>query len=321
MAPRKRSKVISGISGLGSICIICICIAGAMNTLGLLPDKTPTTVAQVIPTSTRSPKIPKVTPKETIAPAITIEDANRSFTLFLPHTEAHIATVAIPPVEGSTCIPTNTEIAQGQVTQVIDGDTIEVDIAGNTYRVRYIGMDTPENTSQVEYFGPEATQKNRQLVEGRNVILVKDVSEKDRYGRLLRYVIADDVFVNYQLVRKGFATVSTYPPDVSCEATFRQAQQEASNASIGLWVAPTEKPARKITGGGGGNGGSGQRSGGGSGAVPPSGGNCDPSYPTVCIPPSPPDLDCPQIPSSDFRVLPPDPHRFDRDRDGIGCES
>ena len=47
---------------------------------------------------------------------------------------------------------------------------------------------------------------------------------------------------------------------------------------------------------------------------------CDPSYPDVCIPPPPPDLDCRDIPYRRFRVLPPDPHRFDRDRDGIGCE-
>ena len=61
--------------------------------------------------------------------------------------------------------------------------------------------------------------------------------------------------------------------------------------------------------------------GGGSGSGGGGGGNCDPSYPTVCIPPAPPDLDCPQIPYKRFQVLPPDPHGFDRDGDGIGCES
>lgn len=57
-------------------------------------------------------------------------------------------------------------------------------------------------------------------------------------------------------------------------------------------------------------------------ATPPpaTGGSCDPSYPTVCIPPSPPDLDCSDIPHRRFQVIPPDPHRFDSDRDGIGCE-
>ena len=50
-------------------------------------------------------------------------------------------------------------------------------------------------------------------------------------------------------------------------------------------------------------------------------GNCDPSYPDVCIPPSPPDLDCGDITFRRFTVLPPDPHRFDGDNDGVGCES
>lgn len=54
---------------------------------------------------------------------------------------------------------------------------------------------------------------------------------------------------------------------------------------------------------------------------PPSNENCDPSYPTVCIPPPPPDLDCGQINYRRFQVLPPDPHHFDGDHDGIGCET
>lgn len=56
-----------------------------------------------------------------------------------------------------------------------------------------------------------------------------------------------------------------------------------------------------------------------AGGQPP--GKCDPSYPTICLPPPPPDLDCPQIPHQDFPVLPPDPHGLDADEDGIGCES
>jgi hypothetical protein len=72
------------------------------------------------------------------------------------------------------------------VTYIVDGDTIDVAIGGTTYRVRYIGMDTPERG---DYFFSEATEANRALVEGQQVILVKDVSETDRYGRLLRMCI------------------------------------------------------------------------------------------------------------------------------------
>ncbi len=97
---------------------------------------------------------------------------------------------------------------------VVDGDTIVVvlDQDGEAYSVRYIGMDTPENTTQIEPFGPEATAKNRELVGGKTVALFKDVSETDRFGRLLRYVIADGIFVNYELVAQGYANVSQLSP-------------------------------------------------------------------------------------------------------------
>ena len=115
-------------------------------------------------------------------------------------------TDALIPVTGAAFIPDNPP-QTGQVVDVVDGDTIKVllDEDGKTYTVRYIGMDTPENTSQIEYFGPEAMAKNGELVYSKSVTLIKDVSETDRYGRLLHYVIADGLFVNYELVAQGYA--------------------------------------------------------------------------------------------------------------------
>jgi endonuclease YncB( thermonuclease family) len=113
-----------------------------------------------------------------------------------------------------------------------------LDEDGKTYSVRYIGMDTPENTSQVEYFGPEATAKNSELVYGKSVTLIKDVSETDPFGRLLRYVIADGLFVNYELVAQGFANTTSYPPDIACIPIFQLAEQQASTTKVGLWNAP-----------------------------------------------------------------------------------
>ena len=87
--------------------------------------------------------------------------------------------------------------------RVIDGDTIKVDIDRRLYDVRYIGVDTPETkhpTKGVQPYGPEASERNRQLVEGRTVQLERDVSETDRYGRLLRYVYVDKVMVNAVLI-------------------------------------------------------------------------------------------------------------------------
>lgn len=124
------------------------------------------------------------------------------------------------------------------VTRVIDGDTIEVHTEGKLYKVRYIGIDTPETkhpTKPVEWMGKEAAAKNEELVGGKIVGLEKDVSDTDRYGRLLRYVWVRDLMVNAELVRLGFAQVSTYPPDVRYQKRFLQLQREARENGRGLW--------------------------------------------------------------------------------------
>lgn len=149
------------------------------------------------------------------------------------------ATEAFIPITGADCIPGNPR-QTGRVVDIVDGDTIKVllDSDGKTYTVRYIGIDTPENTSQVEYFGPEATAKNSELVYGKTVSLIRDVSETDRYGRLLRYVIADGIFVNYELVARGYANPASFPPDVACIPTFQTVEGQASALNLGLWGAP-----------------------------------------------------------------------------------
>jgi micrococcal nuclease len=140
----------------------------------------------------------------------------------------------IPPITaGFYCVPINTQRDLAQVVRVIDGDTIEVIVNGSTQRVRYIGMDTPETGDP--YF-TEATNANAALVAGKTLTLVKDVSETDQYGRLLRYVfVNDNIFVNYSLVEEGYAQILTYPPDVACSEFFLEAQRSAKNASSGIW--------------------------------------------------------------------------------------
>lgn len=141
--------------------------------------------------------------------------------------------------EALACIPTGTWRKSGKVTKVVDGDTIKVDLDGTTYTVRYIGMDTPETVkpnTPVEYFGKEASAKNSQLVKDQTVTLVRDVSETDQYDRLLAYVLAGDVFVNYELVVQGYATSATFPPDVACSKTFQAAERDARENNRGLWA-------------------------------------------------------------------------------------
>lgn len=118
------------------------------------------------------------------------------------------------------------------VTKVIDGDTIEIE---GGQKVRYIGIDTPELKGS-ECFAKEAKDKNKELVEGKRVNLQKDVSETDRYGRLLRFVYTENGdFVNNRLVLEGYATAATFPPDVTKQEEFKKSQQEARETSRGLW--------------------------------------------------------------------------------------
>ncbi|RMD66387.1 nuclease [Candidatus Parcubacteria bacterium] len=266
----------------------------------------PTATRKTTPTITLTPTI---TDTATITPTSTV-----TFTPTQSQTPTITLTptVTLPAIDVAACVPDDTKREVGIVSKVVDGDTIEVTINGEVFSVRYIGINTPE---MGDYFGVYSANKNSELVSWQWVTLVKDVSETDRYGRLLRYVFVGDVFVNYELVRQGFAEATNYPPDESCEKVFREAAVQARTNQIGLWkptVTPVPPPIAVPPPSVGGD------SGGSNGQ---SGGNCDPAYPTVCIPPPPPDLDCKDIPYRRFQVNPPDPHRFDGDHDGIGCES
>lgn len=135
----------------------------------------------------------------------------------------------------------NSERISAQVVKVQDGDTIEVDLGnGFVKTVRYIGIDTPETVDprkSVQCFGREASSMNKSLVENQTVFLEKDVSETDKYGRLLRYVYLGDLLVNKYLVQEGFAHSSAYPPDISRQSDFDQAEEEARLNNKGLWGA------------------------------------------------------------------------------------
>jgi len=121
------------------------------------------------------------------------------------------------------------------VSKVVDGDTIQL---SDGRKVRYIGIDTPETvhpTKAIGCYGQEASAKNKELVLNKIVALEKDVSETDRYGRLLRYVYLDGIMVNDLLVKAGYARVSTYPPDVKYQAIFSASEKIAQEQNLGLW--------------------------------------------------------------------------------------
>lgn len=122
-----------------------------------------------------------------------------------------------------------------QVKRIIDGDTIQLT---NNEIIRYIGINTPEKNHSndlIRFFAQKASRKNQSLVEGKFVRLEKDISDKDRHGRLLRYVWIGELLINDYLIREGYAYVYTLPPNVKYSTQFTQAESEARANKKGLW--------------------------------------------------------------------------------------
>lgn len=121
---------------------------------------------------------------------------------------------------------------RSSVVDVIDGDTIEVELAGGRETVRIIGVNAPERG---ECLADEATRRLRELVAGADVELVADQSDRDQYGRLLRYVESGGTDVGAELVRAGLALAREYPPDTARSHDYEAAQQTAEDAGAGMW--------------------------------------------------------------------------------------
>lgn len=206
------------------------------------------------------------------------------------------------------------------ITAIVDGDTVDTGAGG----VRIIGIDAPEQ-GQCNY--TEAAQSLAELIPvGASVRLipVDTKGDTDQYGRLLRYVEADGVDVGAEQIASGYANArydsrdgagahpreAAYisadaahaPPDDSECAVQERAAAEAAAAAAAAAAAEAQAAAQAQ-------------------AAAEARAGCGPSYPTVCIPPAPPDLDCGDISFRRFEVTGRDPHGFDGDSDGIGCES
>ncbi len=121
------------------------------------------------------------------------------------------------------------------VTNVVDGDTIDVSNCSDPGRIRLILIDTPE-ISPGECYGKEASEYTKSRLLNRQVGLEKDVSNKDRFGRNLRYIWIDGELFNESIVRDGFAALAVYPPDVKYQVRIAAAESFAQSASIGLWL-------------------------------------------------------------------------------------
>jgi micrococcal nuclease len=133
-----------------------------------------------------------------------------------------------------------TASAEVKVTRVVDGDTVEATVDGQTEDIRYIGVDTPESVkpdTPVQCYALKASHFNEDLVEGKTVRLEYDAEQRDVYGRLLAYVYLGDEFVNAELVKRGYARTLTIPPNTDHAELFARLEREASADERGLWGA------------------------------------------------------------------------------------
>ncbi len=260
---------------------------------------------------------------QTIAAALVERPTYTPYPTYTPFNTPEAVVMVVTPTAGITplpsptltpdqtaldakCIPQNTERQDAQLNKVVNGDTIEVLIDGKMYTVRYTGINA---LGSPDYIGNFSRQKNYELVINKDLTLVKDATDTNPAGHLLRYVLADGEFVNLELAKEGYASAASSPPDTACDAAFKAAEEDAKTNLSGIWAfdlsaEPVAQDAAPS----------------GSAQVTAKPASCDPSYPDVCIPPPPPDLDCIHVPFKNFKVISPDTHGLDEDGNGIGCD-
>ena len=159
-----------------------------------------------------------------------------SFALLIGLASCSGSSQLLPPLQGG-------QADLGKIAQVIDGDTVDIDINGRTERVRLIGVNTPETkhpTKPIECFGPEASAYLTQLLpKGTSVRIERDVEARDRFGRMLLYLYlgSNDLFINLDLVARGYGTPMSIEPNTFHRNDFVRAAAQAEAANVGLWKA------------------------------------------------------------------------------------
>jgi micrococcal nuclease len=146
-------------------------------------------------------------------------------------TTASVATTSTAPATSSAT--TTVMSPDASVLSITDGDTLRVLIDGANEPLRLIGINAPEGG---ECMAPEAALRLGELMKGGPIRLEPDVSDRDQFGRLLRYVYVGDVLVNEALVREGLAIARRYEPDTAMATVLEAAQAAADADGVGMWA-------------------------------------------------------------------------------------
>jgi len=214
---------------------------------------------------------------------------------YVPATEQP-AEVSAPVTENKEPVDNAANNKQTAVVSfVVDGDTVEISTGE---RVRLLGIDAPEKGNP---YYTESRNKLSELVFNKTVTMEKDITDKDRYSRLLRYLYVGSSLINLEMVKQGYASVYTYPPDVKYNDVLLSTEREAKTKQVGLW-APVEKPTSKST--------------------PPT------TITSFTLPGcASTDCDCGDFSTHAYAQWfhenhnPGDKHKLDRDDDGLACET
>ncbi len=231
------------IGGFATICLLAIAAAVVLGFFQLSKPSQPSPVAAAaspIPAPTLKPVLPPaathdpgptVTPPPTsILPTFTQIPPTTAFPSLTPIIQSEVITGS--NIVSAECIPQQTPQV-GVVANVIDAENIEVVISGNLFPVKYIGIDAPQD----EPYTDRAVQLNRTLVFGQTVSLYLDQTDKDPNGKLLRYVMVRNQFVNGKMIVEGLAQSHKIPPDTSCAVYFDSLQEAAQLARVGMWTS------------------------------------------------------------------------------------
>lgn len=233
-------------------------------------------------------KVPKIQQLENRI--VQLENENKELQNKLDKTNSEYSTKQ--PIPSSQKCSGSAKCVSETITQIVDGDTIYT----TNYKIRLSLTNTPERNESG--FATATAFTSKMCPVGNSILIDQDDKQLyDSYGRLLAKVYCNGESLNSALLYNGHANIMTK----YCSTSEFSGEKWAQDFGCAISKPTTQSTTKPSTS--------------------QSSSNCDPSYPDFCIPSPPPDLDCKDIPQKRFKVLSPDPHRFDGDKDGIGCES